>query len=478
MRHYHLKRNTVYCPTINLDKLWTLVSEQTRLNHAQKPDGPAPVIDVVRAKHVKEHHEEVKERPCPHPGCNKVFMIDRYLQRHVKLIHTGRKTREEKQSNRADPLQPSFPHTAPPTTSAAPSSAPLSHSESDGNQHFNSKNLSDSGFSNNTSRYSQEENPGQNQTQTGQNRGPGQNQTQTGQNRGPGQNQTQTGQNRGPGQNQTQTGQNRHTGQNQTQTGQNGGQKQVLNVSTQNEDLGQGQNNTLQNEPQGQTLNNLLQNGHQGQPSIQPSTPEPPPSPVSVASEGAGNILSSVPEEKNRTRVNKTEQETTTSSSSSTSPAPPTNSTTATNTTVTMTTVTTNTIGTNHKHTSPPNTTATLLTSTPPPTHLFPSSSHTPAVLPSITPSTPPPRTRASTAPPKILEVTSDQGKGVEETAGGELTNRFINTNSLIAVLIFGLLFFIVTIVLFLRHAYESYKRRGYTQMDYLINGMYSDSGL
>ncbi|KAJ1083852.1 hypothetical protein NDU88_004007 [Pleurodeles waltl] len=39
-------------------------------------------------KHIKEHHEQVRERPCPHPGCNKVFMIDRYLQRHVKLIHT------------------------------------------------------------------------------------------------------------------------------------------------------------------------------------------------------------------------------------------------------------------------------------------------------------------------------------------------------------------------------------------------------
>ncbi|XP_077371662.1 zinc finger protein 276 isoform X3 [Festucalex cinctus] len=39
-------------------------------------------------KHIKEHHEEVRERPCPHPGCNKVFTIDRYLQRHVKMIHT------------------------------------------------------------------------------------------------------------------------------------------------------------------------------------------------------------------------------------------------------------------------------------------------------------------------------------------------------------------------------------------------------
>lgn len=44
---------------------------------------------LILKKHIKEHHEEVKERPCPHPGCNKVFMIDRYLQRHVKLIHTG-----------------------------------------------------------------------------------------------------------------------------------------------------------------------------------------------------------------------------------------------------------------------------------------------------------------------------------------------------------------------------------------------------
>ncbi|KAG9330579.1 hypothetical protein JZ751_023830 [Albula glossodonta] len=45
MRHYHLKKNTIFCPTINLDKLWTLVSEQTRLNYAKKPDGPAPIID-------------------------------------------------------------------------------------------------------------------------------------------------------------------------------------------------------------------------------------------------------------------------------------------------------------------------------------------------------------------------------------------------------------------------------------------------
>uniref|UniRef100_A0A3Q3WI05 Large ribosomal subunit protein uL15 n=1 Tax=Mola mola TaxID=94237 RepID=A0A3Q3WI05_MOLML len=53
MRHYHLKRNTTHCPTINLDKLWTLVSEQTRLNYSKKPEGPAPIIDAVRAGYYK-----------------------------------------------------------------------------------------------------------------------------------------------------------------------------------------------------------------------------------------------------------------------------------------------------------------------------------------------------------------------------------------------------------------------------------------
>ncbi|XP_030741582.1 60S ribosomal protein L27a-like [Echinops telfairi] len=48
MRHYHLKRNQNFCPTVNLDKLWTLVSEQTRVNAAKNKTGAAPIIDVVR----------------------------------------------------------------------------------------------------------------------------------------------------------------------------------------------------------------------------------------------------------------------------------------------------------------------------------------------------------------------------------------------------------------------------------------------
>lgn len=49
MRNYHLRRNSKWCPTLNLDKLWTLVSEQTRLKYKDHPEGKAPVIDIIKA---------------------------------------------------------------------------------------------------------------------------------------------------------------------------------------------------------------------------------------------------------------------------------------------------------------------------------------------------------------------------------------------------------------------------------------------
>jgi len=48
MRHFHLKRNQDFCPIVNLDKLWTLVSEDTRTKYQTVKD-KAPVIDVTKA---------------------------------------------------------------------------------------------------------------------------------------------------------------------------------------------------------------------------------------------------------------------------------------------------------------------------------------------------------------------------------------------------------------------------------------------
>merc|ERR1712189_175283 len=52
MRFFHKTMNKFHCPTINLDKIWSLVSEHTQKNYANKED-KAPVIDVVQAGYYK-----------------------------------------------------------------------------------------------------------------------------------------------------------------------------------------------------------------------------------------------------------------------------------------------------------------------------------------------------------------------------------------------------------------------------------------
>lgn len=64
MRHYHKTSQKYYTPTINVDKIWTLVSEQTRTNYADRKDGKVPVIDVVRA--VRSIHLDALEKPIAH----------------------------------------------------------------------------------------------------------------------------------------------------------------------------------------------------------------------------------------------------------------------------------------------------------------------------------------------------------------------------------------------------------------------------
>ncbi len=54
MRNFHIRKNSLHyhCPTVNLDNLWTLVSDQTRQKYKIVTD-KAPVIDCVRAvRHV------------------------------------------------------------------------------------------------------------------------------------------------------------------------------------------------------------------------------------------------------------------------------------------------------------------------------------------------------------------------------------------------------------------------------------------
>lgn len=48
MRNFHARPNQHFCPTLNLDKLWTLVGEDERVKFAEAKDGNVPVVDLVQ----------------------------------------------------------------------------------------------------------------------------------------------------------------------------------------------------------------------------------------------------------------------------------------------------------------------------------------------------------------------------------------------------------------------------------------------
>ncbi len=48
MRVFHLKKNPRFRPVVNIDKVWSLVSEETKLKYAKSTD-KVPVIDVTKA---------------------------------------------------------------------------------------------------------------------------------------------------------------------------------------------------------------------------------------------------------------------------------------------------------------------------------------------------------------------------------------------------------------------------------------------
>jgi large subunit ribosomal protein L27Ae len=51
MRYFHKTQNKFHEPTINLDKIWTLVTDQMRHKYAAQK-AKMPVIDVTNAVHI------------------------------------------------------------------------------------------------------------------------------------------------------------------------------------------------------------------------------------------------------------------------------------------------------------------------------------------------------------------------------------------------------------------------------------------
>ncbi len=53
MRHFHLLRNRYHCPTVNLEKLWSLVPADVFEAAKKAGAGMAPVIDLTELGYFK-----------------------------------------------------------------------------------------------------------------------------------------------------------------------------------------------------------------------------------------------------------------------------------------------------------------------------------------------------------------------------------------------------------------------------------------
>ena len=47
MRNFHVRKNRTFCPTLNVDKIWSLASDNTREKFANGTDKTA-VFDAVK----------------------------------------------------------------------------------------------------------------------------------------------------------------------------------------------------------------------------------------------------------------------------------------------------------------------------------------------------------------------------------------------------------------------------------------------
>jgi large subunit ribosomal protein L27Ae len=46
-------KNRDHCPTVNIERLWSLVSDKTKEQAEKNTDGKAPIIDVTKAGYFK-----------------------------------------------------------------------------------------------------------------------------------------------------------------------------------------------------------------------------------------------------------------------------------------------------------------------------------------------------------------------------------------------------------------------------------------
>jgi len=85
MRYFHKTKQQFHCPTVNVDRLWTLVSEQTRKQYenADAAKDKVPVIDVTRHGYFKV----LGNGPLPkQPVIVKAKFFSKKAERKIKAV--------------------------------------------------------------------------------------------------------------------------------------------------------------------------------------------------------------------------------------------------------------------------------------------------------------------------------------------------------------------------------------------------------
>ncbi|KAL2492542.1 60S ribosomal protein L27a-3 [Abeliophyllum distichum] len=81
MRYFHKLRNKFFCPTVNIDKLWSLVPSEVRAQ-AEKSNDSAPVIDVTQFGYFKVLGKGVL--PPSQPVVLKAKLVSKIAEKKIK----------------------------------------------------------------------------------------------------------------------------------------------------------------------------------------------------------------------------------------------------------------------------------------------------------------------------------------------------------------------------------------------------------
>ncbi|KAL2515270.1 60S ribosomal protein L27a-3 [Forsythia ovata] len=81
MRYFHKLRNKFFCPTVNIDKLWSLVPPEVRAQ-AEKSNDSAPVIDVTQFGYFKVLGKGVL--PPSQPVVLKAKLVSKIAEKKIK----------------------------------------------------------------------------------------------------------------------------------------------------------------------------------------------------------------------------------------------------------------------------------------------------------------------------------------------------------------------------------------------------------